>query len=47
MLSRIEYLHAEFYIHRDIKPENFVIGTEDRSSIVYIIDYGLCKKYMN
>jgi serine/threonine protein kinase len=47
MISRIEYLHSQYYIHRDIKPENFVIGTEERSNFVYVIDFGLCKKYMD
>lgn len=47
MLSRIEYLHSNLYIHRDIKPENFVIGTGPKSNIIYLIDYGLCKKYRN
>jgi serine/threonine protein kinase len=47
MVSRIEYMHSQNYIHRDIKPENFVIGTEARSKFIYIIDYGLCKKYAN
>ena len=47
MVTRIEYLHTNYYIHRDIKPENFVIGLGDRCNLIYVIDYGLCKKYMN
>ena len=46
-IARLEYFHSNYYIHRDIKPENFVMGTESRSNFVYIIDYGLCKKYIN
>ena len=45
IITRIENLHKNFYIHRDIKPENFLIGGGDKSNIVYLIDYGLCKKY--
>jgi casein kinase I family protein HRR25 len=45
MLNRVEYLHKNHYLHRDIKPENFLIGCGDKSNIVYLIDYGLCKKY--
>ena len=45
MLNRIEYMHKHHYIHRDIKPENFLIGNADKTNIVYLIDYGLCKKY--
>jgi calcium-dependent protein kinase len=45
MLNRIEYFHKNHYVHRDIKPENFVIGCGEKSNIIYLIDFGLCKKY--
>ena len=47
MLNRIEYLHKHNYIHRDIKPENFLIGTNEKSNILYLIDFGLSKRYRN
>ena len=45
IISRIEYIHSKNFIHRDIKPENFLIGLGKKSSLVYLIDFGLAKKF--
>lgn len=45
MLTRIEFIHEKGYIHRDIKPENFVIGVNEKTNIIHIIDFGLSKRY--
>ena len=45
MISRIESIHKKHILHRDIKPDNFTIGKNEKSKIVYIIDFGLSKKY--
>lgn len=45
MISRIEYMHSKNYIHRDIKPDNFLIGLGKRSNMVFVIDFGLAKKF--
>jgi serine/threonine protein kinase len=47
MISRLEFMHSRSYIHRDVKPDNFLIGTGTRKHIVYIIDFGLAKKFQD
>jgi serine/threonine protein kinase len=47
MISRMETMHAANYIHRDIKPDNFLIGTGRTQNTVYVIDFGLSKRYID
>ncbi|XP_061611081.1 casein kinase I isoform X3 [Phyllopteryx taeniolatus] len=44
-ISRIEYIHLKNFIHRDVKPDNFLMGLGKKGNLVYIIDFGLAKKY--
>ncbi|KAF5812135.1 putative protein kinase CK1-CK1 family [Helianthus annuus] len=45
MINRIEFVHCKSFLHRDIKPDNFLMGLGRRANQVYIIDFGLVKKY--
>jgi casein kinase 1/casein kinase 1 epsilon len=47
MIKRVEYIHSRRIIHRDIKPDNFAIGVNKNSHRIFIIDFGLAKKYMS
>ncbi|CAL5971429.1 Kinase [Hexamita inflata] len=46
MITRIEFLHLKTFMHRDQKPDNYCIGRARRKSTVFLIDYGLSKRYM-
>ena len=45
MINRMETMHTAEYIHRDIKPDNFLIGAGRTQNTVYVIDFGLSKRY--
>lgn len=45
MITRVEYVHSKGFLHRDIKPDNFLMGLGRKANQVYIIDFGLAKRY--
>ena len=47
MLARMEYVHRKQFIHRDIKPDNFLVGQGPFENVVFLIDYGLAKRYID
>ena len=45
MVQRLEYLHNNHFIHRDMKPDNFLVGVGKKEYMLYMIDFGLAKRY--
>ncbi|KAE9421230.1 hypothetical protein Angca_004874, partial [Angiostrongylus cantonensis] len=42
-LHRIGYLHRKVWV--DIKPQNYACGLGEQQSIIYMLDFGIARKY--
>lgn len=47
LVDRIEAIHDKQILHRDIKPDNFLMGVGKNAGVVYVVDFGLAKKYIH
>ncbi|EGT56243.1 hypothetical protein CAEBREN_00165 [Caenorhabditis brenneri] len=46
-LEAVEELHKHGFIHRDLKPANYACGLDDNKHTIYILDFGIARKYTN
>ena len=45
VIERLKIIHKEGIIHRDLKPENLLVTKNIRDGLIYLIDFGLSKRY--
>jgi len=46
VVTALEYIHYRGYTHNDIKAANLLLGLGERTNDIYLVDFGLCVKYM-
>ncbi|OCH90134.1 kinase-like protein [Obba rivulosa] len=47
MITRIEFAHSRGIVVRDVKPENFAMGMDEHRSVLFLLDFGVSKLYVN
>ncbi|CAK0888657.1 unnamed protein product [Prorocentrum cordatum] len=47
VITRLEFVHNCGVLYRDIKPHNFLIGVGEEVGRIYLVDFGLSKRYLD
>ncbi len=47
IIFRLEQMHKKGFVHRDLKANNFMVSNKDNRRTIYIIDFGLSKRFLD
>ncbi|KAJ8080622.1 hypothetical protein AAF712_003007 [Marasmius tenuissimus] len=47
VISRLEFMHSRGLLHRDIQLGNCVVGLPPNDKLIYMIDFGFSKRYID
>ncbi|KAJ4482194.1 kinase-like domain-containing protein [Lentinula aciculospora] len=47
IISRLEFMHSRGILHRDIQLGNATVGLPPNANIIYMIDFGFSKRYID
>ncbi|CAD6192524.1 unnamed protein product [Caenorhabditis auriculariae] len=47
LVEALQDLHNVGYLHRDIKPANVCIGLPPNDIVIFLLDFGIARKYLN
>mmetsp|Transcript_16207 Transcript_16207/g.49031 ORF Transcript_16207/g.49031 Transcript_16207/m.49031 type:complete len:101 (+) Transcript_16207:558-860(+) len=45
VICSLEFIHSKGIIHRDVKPSNLLYGLTRRHDNVFLVDFGLARRY--
>ncbi|XP_023328251.1 serine/threonine-protein kinase VRK1 isoform X2 [Eurytemora carolleeae] len=46
IIDTLQYIHSRGYTHNDIKAANLLVGLNKESGKIFLVDFGLCVKYI-
>lgn len=47
MFEIVKAMHSKGFIHRDLKPANFCMGLGHKQEQLYLIDFGISRRYID
>lgn len=47
IIEALSLLHSKGWLHRDLKPTNCCLGLDEKRKTVYLVDFGMSRKFRN